>query len=429
MIAMKLRWVMAIFLLSCFHFSIAFGCMYTVRDAGFVDIGDIPYRLYYYIREDTPKEFTSTFKKTSYAAFIDSNVEVEIINVDQQNSSRAMEYLHFWEIKSFPAAVLVSPEGQSLVLPISAGQDLRNSLLVQSPNPNESFVAEFASGAKRHPEHRGIRVALESVVSSPKREEILQHIIKSYCVVLLIQGKEADENKRVQEVVAGAIEEIAKMMSQMTKSIKEPPRLIVIPPELFSQERILLWSLGVNENEMSEPYVVILYGRGRRIGPLLKGEAITESGVFNILSVIGSACECGLDRRWVMGALLPLRWGEKVQSEVVKLLGFDAESPIVKTQISQIISLGPSSRTDAEGTDKSLESALYGYKEETVEFESEPAVAMISPAQFRELDSTKPDSSGDSSNFRMALFIVGGMVLLILAGGIFIILRARRRAS
>ena len=281
---------------------------------------------------------------------------------------------------------------------------------------------------KRHPENRGIRVALEDVVSSPKREEILQHIIKSYCVVLLIQGKEADENKRVQEAVAGAIDEIARMMSQMTKSIKEPPRLILIPPELFSQERILLWSLGVNENEMSEPYVVVLYGRGRRIGPPLKGETITESGVFNILSVIGSACECGLDRKWVTGALLPLRWGEKLQSEAAKLLGFDAESPMVKTQISQIISLGPSSRTD-EGTAEPLEGALYGYREEAVEFESKPTVAMISPAQFRELDSTDPDSSGDSSNFRVALFIVGGMVLLILAGGVFIILRARRRAS
>jgi len=387
--------------------------MYTVRDVGFVDIGDIPYRLYYYIREDTPEALTSTFKQISYAALIDSNVKVEIINADQQKDHSAMEYLHFWEIKSFPAAILVSPEGQSLVLPISVGRDLHNS---QRANPNEPFKKTVWS-------------ALESVVVSPKREEILQHIIKAYSVVLLIQGKDDAENKRTQEVAAGAIEEIAGIMSQMPKPIKEPPRLVVIPPELFSQERILLWSLGVNENEMSEPHVAVLYGRGRQIGPLLKGETITENVVFNILSVIGSACECGLDKRVLRGTMLPLRWGEKVQSKVTRLLGFDVESPMVKMEMSQILSMGTSFRTEDEGTVDPLEGTLYGYREETVEFESEPTVAMIPPAQLRRPDSAGSASSKTGLTFRVALFIVGGMVVLILVGGVFIILRAQRRTS
>ena len=209
MIAMKLRCAIAICLLSCFHFSVAFSCMYTVRDVGFVDIGTIPYRLYYYTREDIPETLTSTFKQISYAVLMDSNVKVEVINADQQNDHSAMEYLHFWDIKSFPAAILVSPEGQSLVLPISAGQHLRNSSLAQGAN---------------EPFKEAIWSALEGVVSSPKRKEILQHIVKAYCVVLLIEGEDAAENKRTQEAVAGAIEEISKIMSQMPKPIKEPPR-------------------------------------------------------------------------------------------------------------------------------------------------------------------------------------------------------------
>jgi len=388
--------------------------MYTVRDVGFVDIGTIPYRLYYYTREDIPETLTSTFKQISYAVLMDSNVKVEVINADQQNDHSAMEYLHFWDIKSFPAAILVSPEGQSLVLPISAGQHLRNSSLAQGAN---------------EPFKEAIWSALEGVVSSPKRKEILQHIVKAYCVVLLIEGEDAAENKRTQEAVAGAIEEISKIMSQMPKPIKEPPRLVVIPPELFSQERILLWSLGVNKDEMSEPYLAVLYGRGRRIGPLLKGETITENGVFNILAVIGSACECGLDRKLILGTMLPLRWGEKVQSKVVELLGFDAESPMVKTQMSQILSMGTSFRAEDKGTVAPLEGAFYGYREEAVEFESEPTVAMIPPAQMRQPASAVSAPSETGLTFRVALFIVVGMVLLILAGGVFIILRARRRTS
>ena len=427
MVTTKIGWVVMICLLGCFFYSVAFGCKYTVRDVGFTDIGSIPYRLYYYIREDTSEDLITTFKQISYVVLMDSSVEVEIINIEQQNDHPSMTYLRFWGIKSFPAAVLVSPKGQSLVLSISA--------------PNKPFKEMVWS-------------ALESVVLSPKREEILQHVVKAYCIVLLIQGKDAAENKKAEETVTGAIKEISRMMSQMTKSIEEPPRLIVIPPESFSQEKILLWSIDVNENEMSEPYVAVLYGKGRQIGPLFKGEKIMENSVFNILSAISLACECGSDRRWVLGTTIPLRWGEKVQSEVVKLLGFDAESPMVKTEISQILSIGASFRMEDEKTVESLESTLYGYREEVVEFESKPAAMMVSPAQFQKMNSPEPASSetgstrsvvskfssqyrfsdenkqsGATTTFRITAFIVGGMVLLILAGGVFIILRARRRAS
>lgn len=388
--------------LNGFFSSVGLGCMYTVRDMAFVNIGAIPYRLYYYIREDTPKEITTVFKQISYAALMDSNVEVQMVNVQQQKDHPAMEYLRFWEIKSFPAAILVSPKRHSLVLPISI--------------QNKPFKETVWS-------------AMDNIVSSPKREEILQHIAKVYCMVLLIEGKDTAENKRAQWAVSNAIGDITKIMSQMPKTVEKPPCLILIPRESLSEERILLWSLGVNENEVSEPYVAVLYGRGRRIGSLLKGKQITQSALFNILSVIGSACECGLDREWVLGTMIPLGWDEKVQSEAANQLGFDAENPMVKIEISQILSLGSSSRMEGEGSVGSLGGRLYGYREETVELEGEPSVRTISPAQFHKMDSPGPTSSGIRPIFRTSFLIIGGMVLLILAGGIFIILRARRKAS
>jgi hypothetical protein len=437
----------AICLLGCSAFSMAFGCMYNVRDVGFTDIGvRSSYRLYYYIREDMSEDLISMFRRISYAAFMDSNVEVEVINVDEQRDhpdpmvrDPAMEYLDFWEVESFPAAILVSPRGQSLVLPICA--------------PNKPFKQTVWS-------------ALESVVTSPKREEILSSIVKAYCVVLLIQGRDAAENRRVQAVVVNAIEEISRIMTQMPRSIEEPPRLILIPPESFSREKILLWSLGVNRDQGSGsrdqggpyslltnpclPVVAVLYGRGRRIGPLLEGERVTVNAVFNILCVIGESCECGLDRGWVLGTMLPLRWREDVRSEMVRLLGFDPESPMVKTEISQILSMGSSlglvpepPRTPGSEGMKELQEGTYGrpggsplqYSEAAVELESgsprtRGLAAMVSPAQFRKLVSPKPAvSTAGMSPYQRLLFIVGGMVLLILAGGISVMLRTRRRAS
>lgn len=399
MTATKLRWTTGICLLGCFFSSVAFGCRYSVRDVGFVDLGSAPYRLYGYIREDTPEELTTAFRQISYAALIDSNIEVSIVDADREKDHPALKYLHFREIKSFPAAILISPDGQSFVLPISL--------------PNKPFKETLWS-------------ALDSVVSSPKREEIFQHIVRAYCVVLLIQGSDAAENKRAEEEAVGAIDTIARIMNQMPKPIEDPPYFIVIPPESRLQERILLWSLGVDEQEVSEPHIAVLFGRGRRIGPLLVGEEIMGRRLLNILYVIGQSCECGLDRRWMQGTMIPLRWDSKIQSEVVEVLGFDAESPMVKTEISQILFMGPSVRGEAGGP-SGFSLGGFEYSEEIVEFEDEPSVAMISPAQFRDLSSPAPASAEENSIFQMIFLISGGMALLILAGGALILLRARWR--
>lgn len=398
----KLRWTVPVCLLGSVFSCPAFGCRYTVRDVAFVDIGSNPYHLHGYISDETPEDLASKFMQISYAALIDSNVEFEIINIDKQKDNSAISYLSFWDIESLPAAILVSPEGQSLVLPIS----------LQS----ESFKESVWS-------------MLESVISSPKREELFQHIVEAYCVVLLIRGEDAGENKRAEGEILGAIDIITKVMDQMPKPIEEPPRLIVIPPESFSQERILLWSLGVDEREVNDPRVAILYGRGRRIGPLLEGEGITKDGLLRILSLIGLSCECGLDRQWTLGTMIPFRWDGKIQSEVVELLGFDAESPMVKIEISQILSMGSLLWSGAEGPVGLSEGGLGEYSETTVELEEAPSVTMMSPAQFRDIASPDPVSAKDGSIFRAPLFIVGVMALLILVGGTLILLRSRWRSS
>ena len=177
------------------------------------------------------------------------------------------------------------------------------------------------------------------------------------------------------------------------------------------------------DDDIIKPHVAVLYGRGRQIGSPFKGEAITESAVFNILSVIGSACECGLERKWVLGAMLPIRWGEKLQSEVVKLLGFNPESPMVKTEISQMLSLGR-----MEGADvASVGDELYRYREETLEFENRPTVAIVPFSNFRQPTSTEGNASGTGLIFRMTVFTIGGIVLFILTVSLFIILRTRRK--
>jgi hypothetical protein len=394
-------------LLCCFHCSSVLACRYNVRDVGFADVDSVPYYLYGYVSQGTPAAITSSFQKISSAALVESNIKFEIINTDQQKNHPAMKYLDIWQITSFPAAVLVSPQGQSLLVPVT--------------KPDQPF-------------EQTLWAALDNIISSPEREEIIQQVSKTFGVVLLIKGAEQEENERVQKAVFVAIETISMQMKMMPKSIAQPPVSIVIEPELFSREKILLWSLGLNTGEIDKPYAAVLYGRARLIGPLLKGEEITETRLINILSVVGADCECGLDRRWILGKMLPVRWDEKIQARAAKALGFDPENPMVKMEISQIIrhSLISSGSQDLDN----YPDVSFGYREIVVDFNSAPEDLQNSAARVQNNPLPSPTGAKRApenvpvadmpSTLRNTAFVLIISLAVVIVVGIAVLVRSKK---
>ena len=309
------RLILLICLWICFQSQSVFACRYNVRETGFIDLSSEPYYFYGYVNKDTPEEITSSFKQISYATFIDCNIQVEMINTDLQKDHPAMKYLSLWQIQSFPVAILVSPDGRSLVVPVK--------------KDNEPF-------------EKSLRSAINNIIFSPIREEIIKEVIETYGVILLIEGENAQENEKYRKVAFSALENIKKQMKTMLKYIEYPPVLISMKPESFSRERILLWSLGL-EADVTKPYAAVFYGKARWIGPLMKAGEISETNLMNILSIIGVNCECGLDISWVGGTLLPVKWDQKRQAQVAKLLEFDPENPLVKLEVNRILKMGSSS--------------------------------------------------------------------------------------
>ena len=59
-------------------------CKYNVRDVGFVDLETGPYRLYGFVRSDTPEDFTRLIRETATAVFLDANAELQIVNMDDK---------------------------------------------------------------------------------------------------------------------------------------------------------------------------------------------------------------------------------------------------------------------------------------------------------------------------------------------------------
>ena len=88
---------------------------------------------------------------------------------------------------------------------------------------------------------------------------------------------------------------------------------------------------------------------------------ISPTAVYGILNAVGQSCECDLDRSWMQGPRVPLRWNAAAKERVVQDLSFDAESPFVKTEISGILARGPQHTRGEAGV--TLEEAPLAYEE------------------------------------------------------------------
>jgi len=395
------------FLLLSFSQGAAFACRYNVREVGFVDLGIEQYHLYGYVDKNTPAEITSSFEQISYAALLESNIQFEIVDVNQQKDHPAIKYLDSLQIGTFPSAVLVSPDEQTLAVSVT--------------KPG-SASSEF---------EQSLRLALDDILSSPKRQEILQQVSKAYGVVLLIEAADAEQNKKAREAARSAVEQIAGQMEFLPKPIAHPPVLVEIDQESLPQEKVLLWSLGLDKDKIDQPHAAVLYGRARWIGPLFKGEQITQDNLTAVLFVIGEDCECGLDHRWLQGTMLPARWDQKLQAQAAEGLGFDPESPMIKSEISWIVGRGISSYPGVP----------LGYQELVVE--PQPKDGSLKPKREPAAlgDATQPGLQPSQEkpslglkfsifNFQFSIFnaiaVAVGLTVLIIGTGLFIMLRARK---
>ncbi len=367
-------------------------CPYSVRDVGFVELTPVRYKLCCVVRNDTPDRETisATFEDLSEIVLLDSNVEWEVVNLDRQQSHEAAEYVDFWGIDTFPAALLIAPDGRSLVLPMVAAEE-----------PLKDTVWSLLGG----------------VVSSPKREDLIRHVASAWCTVVLVEGDDSAENRRVREAVEAAVALISGAVTSMGIVVREPPHLLVVPRQSFAEEQVLLWSLGLDGYDTRGARAAVLYGRGRQIGPVLEGDGLTRDSVLNLFYLIGTDCGCETDPRLLAGRIIPLVWGSDVQTVIVGQLGFDPESPMVKTEVSQIWSGGGAMY--AEGPLGYTE-GIFGYIEQPVEAGIVPTRAVI-PEKPAGPAVTLEDRAG-----RTVLFVGGALALFVLiGGGIIMVLRAR----
>jgi hypothetical protein len=291
----------------------ASGCEYIVREVGFIDAGIEPYRLVVYLPENAPAGTTSELQEAMEVALEQTNIRFETVTAGADPNHPALKLAEEHGIRHFPAAVLLSPDGQSMPLALSE----------KEPSLAKAVVA-----------------ALEGMLGSPVRRQILEKSADTYGAVLLIEGPEAQANAAAREAVSAALGSIKEQLEFFPKPIKNPPEMVVLDQKSLADEQMLLWTLRLKPEDVNRPHAAVFYGRGRWIGPLFEGDILTTDNLVQLLAIIGADCECGLDYRWVQGTMLPSRWDEVLQQKVAANLGFDPENPMVKMEMISIVRRG-----------------------------------------------------------------------------------------
>jgi len=380
----------------------AWACRYSVRDTGFVDLGLEAYRLRWV------PELGASAEVRSKAELLlrDSNL--------------------IWD---------EDPAGGGF--PRTAGLYLRDveGRILSLPLPNPSDATAVLRG-------------VETAVTSPLRERVYREGLRAYALVLLLEGTDGEANARVRQDVDSAITATARLLSSMPKPVETPPQMVALSLKDQATEKVLVWGLGLDPASTDSPRVVLVFGRGRRLGSPLEGPLITQTALRDRLLLIGQDCECDLDRAWLKGPLLPGRWGRELQQAALDTLGFDPGNPMVRAEISRIVERGPqnpgrrrppSSGTSLGYSEESVETVLgsesdpaeslnTGAAPATFETSTDPTAAIAPTALTSSIALSKPPPAPTPTNPGRGLwFVLAGALSVLFAVGLGLWFRASRR--
>jgi len=386
---MRSRWICVVFLGMLIATGSAMACRYTVRDSAFVDIGGSDWPLYIYTDSKDERRVRIALEKQGLSLY--SNIKIQVVNVERDEGFQRVE-----GINSYPFAAFFSPGGDHKVFALQ--KDLLSI-------PSEIFT-------------------------SPARDRILENMIHPFCAILIVEGRDDFINQSALKEATHAIEEIEPYMPIMDKPVGAPPVVITITEKERDQESLLLHSLNINDKEHASTHCVVLFGRGRTIGPVLKDEAISSDILCNIFQVAGTDCECNLNPDLLKGISLPIVWDEEMQKEAASVLGFDPENPMVKLEVSRIISSKGVGNVDDNLFEDKI---LSGYTETPVRFrnnDKKPKGKKLANRKETLLEDRPLPAEEETQEYRDAkkntILIIMILALFILGAGIILLINRNR---
>ena len=142
---------------------VVLACKYSVRDVGFVDLSEDQYGLYLFLSDQASEGMSRDARTIATATFLESNLSLQVAHLGQEPEHASLWMAKAIGIDTCPAALLRSPDGQSLRIPLPSGS---NTAVTDDD----------------------LWTLMEETVTSPKREWLLGQLLDAFSVVVLLES-------------------------------------------------------------------------------------------------------------------------------------------------------------------------------------------------------------------------------------------------
>ncbi len=290
----------SLFLLVLLLFSVqaVLACRYTVREIGFSRLASTQYSL---VIIDANAPPTSAKFAQIQNKLKDSNIHFLVLHPSNDNQH--------------PAVIDAKESGISFPATLLWSDSRRIRLLADSP----------------------LDQVLKELLHAPMVMRLQTELYQRFAFVILIHSTDSTSNYLSRIQLEKACADITNRMPNMPKQVSQGPMVVDLPVEQFRAESTLLWSLGIDQIP-EQAQAIIIYGRGRIMGDLLSYSSIMNGEAFKRLAMIGADCECGLDKKWMLGPQIPMNWPQQERQKLADELLFDVDNPLVLAEMSHILS-------------------------------------------------------------------------------------------
>lgn len=347
--SMRSVWITAL-LLPLIIVSVAYACRYTVRDIGFVRLGD-PAIQVVLVNPDTSPDLIADALK-------DLPLEVQSLDADHAPEHPAV-------VARTPGTTAVLMDEQGRMLPIEDPLTLGRT---------------------------------------PLAMELAAQAATTFAFVMLLEGGSAEDMLVAREEVDRLQARLNAIEEHLPRPLGHPLDIRTLTPQQQARDAPLLWSLGI-DLPVRAPTVLIAYGRARRAGEPVVVDRVTRADaageLIAQLALVGESCECDTSRAWTKEPVGLVPWDRDTHSKASSALGFDSESPMVRAEVVRILDRGSNDRPNVENRPDSLEQLLLGYGETSLEpagpapnltrVESVQDTSAVAPAPVRILEATDDD--------------------------------------
>jgi hypothetical protein len=245
---------------------------------------------------------------------------------------------------------------------------------------------------------------IRKVLQSPVQRILIEQALNTFAFLVVVESSNVERNQAIDVIAKAAQEQLQKLAPQLPRPIDHPVQVLRISSANRDAEKVLLWSMKLDDLALDQAALAVFYGRAKSIAPALRGENLTQRSLLSQLALIGQSCECDTDRDWAAEPSLPHAWSPEKQKSALEALGFQPDSPMVKSEVTRVLNqVGSKKRVglrEGEENANRIDNPLLGYGEFHVENDRAPASASqsgqeVSPPSSNPMLRTASAGEGD----------------------------------